>query len=172
VKAAFWLAFWAVLLLLPADLAQAQMVSSGDRPLVLWSPPPVIGYFSLDSSVVDESSPLIATADWPAFTDSVIAGLQACGHFRHPLKAWALRTVAAPVFGVRTPGDAIGDQPFLGFTFPTIHEIYVVQSRVQSRRLIRHELLHAFLADNGFDPRHTTPVADALFDKCAKEVVQ
>ncbi len=178
-KAAFWLGWWAVLLLLPADLAQAQVqshVPMTGRPLLLWDRPPVIGMYSIDSARVTDALPAIASADWPAFTDTVVAELRACTRINGGLDGWSLRTVSAGLFYVRTYDRALRtwreDEPYIGFTFPTVRRIYVVQNGLYVRGLVKHELLHALLADRGFDPRHGTPVADALFKRCVKERTQ
>jgi hypothetical protein len=161
-----------LLLLALAGVAGAQATPTG-RPLILWAPPPVIGMYTIDSARTYDELPAIATADWPAFTDSVVARLHACTGLRGGLTGWQLRTVASPLFGVSTWNKERGwhaDDPYIGFTFPHVKRIYVVQAGLNSPRLIQHELLHALLSDSGLDPRHGTPVADRMFKKCLPEM--
>ncbi len=58
--------------------------------------------------------------------------------------------------------------PFIGYTFPHVQRIYVAQDGLFVRGLVKHELLHAFLAVNGLDPDHGTPLADRLFKRCLR----
>jgi hypothetical protein len=168
-----WLALAVFLLLALASVARAQSHSTNGRPLILWAPPPIIGMYTIDSARVDDSLPVIATADWPEFTSRVMIALRACTGLPGSMHGWTLRTVAAPLFGVSTWTKERGwhaDDPYIGFTFPHVQRIYVVQAGLNSPRLIRHELLHALLSDSGIDPRHGTPVADAMFAKCSAEL--
>ncbi len=165
-----WWCLLGALLVLAASLPAQQHPRSMDRPLILWEPMPTIGVDSADAERVNDDLPAIATADWPEFTDSVIAGLARCTGLRAP-KAWQVRTVAAPAFTVRiwVNGKWYDHQAFAGYTFQSVHRIYVVQIGLRSRRLIRHELLHAILADNGLNPAHGAPLANELFPRCAPE---
>jgi len=174
-----WLALAVFLLLALASVARAQMTPNG-RPLILWSPPLVIGMYTIDSARVDDALPEIATADWPAFADTVIYELRLCTGLRGGMEitnsdhweGWQLRTVARGVFSVSTYSPDEGwhaDDAYIGFTFPHVKRIYVVQEGLRYRGLVKHELLHALLADHGFDPRHGTPVADAMFKRCVPE---
>jgi hypothetical protein len=166
-----WLALTAFLLLALASVARAQMTPNG-RPLVLWEPPLVIGMYTIDSARVDDSLPVIATADWPAFTDTVAAELRSCTGLHGGLAGWQVRTVARGVFSVSTYNESEGwhaNDAYIGFTFPHVKRIYVVQEGLRYRGLVKHELLHALLSDHGIDPRHGTPVADAMFARCVPE---
>jgi hypothetical protein len=166
-----WLALAVFLLLALASVARAQMTPNG-RPLILWAPPLVIGMYTIDSARVDDSLPAIATADWPAFTDTVVAELRDCTGLRRGLTGWQIRTVAAGVFSVRTYNPVEGwnaDGAYIGFTFPSVRRIYVVQEGLRYRGLVKHELLHALLADSGLDPRHGTVVSDVMFARCVPE---
>ena len=158
------------LLVLASSLHGQEHPRSMDRPLVLWADPPVIGVDSQAVERVYDTLPAIATAEWPEFTDSVLTELEHCTGLKPP-KAWQVRTVAAPAFTVdiNVRGKWYNGQPFIGYTFTSVHRIYVVQFLLRSPRLVRHEWLHALMYDNGLDPRHGTPIANALFKKCAPE---
>lgn len=155
-----------VLLMLVAGRLEAQV----QRTVVLWEPPPVIGMYTIDSARVNDL-PVIATADWPAFTDTVLAELQTCTRLVGSPRGYHLRTVAAPLFQVTSikNGEPVDEGPYIGFTFPSLHLIYVVQGGLQVRGLVKHELLHALLAEHGFDPRHGRPVSDGMFKRCLPE---
>lgn len=171
-----WRWRWAVaflvgFLLVTVASLHAQEAQHAEHPLVLWSEPPTIGSDSNDVEVVHDELPAIASADWPEFTDSVTTELAKCTGLRPP-HDWHVRTVAAQALSVRIwYGERwVEGQPFIGYTFPSVHRIYVVQAGLRSRGLLRHELLHAILADNGLPAGHGTPLADALFPRCAPDI--
>lgn len=139
--------------------------------VILWEPPPVIGVYSPTLQIVADVKGL-ASSEWPNFLTQALAELAACS--RLDVSGipgdYTLWTVDAPVFNVLVGSDnntkwqVEGD--FIGFTFPLRRRIYVAQAGVNSKQLIKHELLHALLNARGFDPRHNTPVADGMFRRC------
>ena len=139
--------------------------------VVLWEPPPVLGVFSPELELLSADIPGDASADWPAFTADVLLELAACSRLSTEMLPgeYVLRTVDAPVFNVIVRDNNAWHDPtdnYIGFTFPKHNVIYVVQAGATSRKLLKHELLHALLVAHGFDSRHNTPVADGMFRRC------
>jgi hypothetical protein len=167
-RGAFVLGWLLVGLVVPADLAQAQNQIRS----VLWTKPPLLGMYARDSARVDESLPEVHSAEWPTFYIEALAELRACSRVYEDLRDWTIYTVTAQAFFVRFWREKeqqwVEDEPFVGFTFPHLKRIYVVQAGLHNRGLIKHEMLHAVLAARGFDPAHTTPVADGMFRRCFK----
>lgn len=170
-RVARWVAFAVFLTLAFAASLSAQGITNEREPLILWTTPPIIGMWSVDSERVDDSLPVIASADWPASADTAFAELRACTKIRGAgLDGWQLRTVAAAHFRVhlvRRDGTA-EDGVFDGYTMARTKRIYVVQWMWRNRALLKHEMLHALLSEHGFVSTHGSPVADGMFRRCIK----
>ena len=166
IRVSAWLGLWLAFLL--GSPVAAQTAHSPQR-VIAWSPPPLIGMYTVDSARINDLAEL-ASADWPTMWVEDLAKMRACSGLYADLRDWSVWTVSAPAFYVRyydrDDRTWIEDHPFVGFAFPHVRRIYVVQAHLSNRLLLQHEMLHALLAERGFDPRHNTNVADAMFKRC------
>jgi hypothetical protein len=156
-------AFLAVVMLVPADVAQAQARG------ISWQPPVVLGRWSMDTARINDL-PEVSSADWPTMHVEWLAEMRHCSRLYADLRDWTIHTVTAQSFYVEVRNGDTWENggPFFGFTFPQLKRIYVVQYGLHRSTLIKHEVLHALLAEKGLDPRHNTNVADGMFARCFK----
>lgn len=156
------------LVCLTAAIVYAGQLSAQARG-ISWAPPPTIAAWAPDTIEMYDIAE-VASADWPTMYVEWLAAVRHCSRLYADLREWTLWTVTAQSFFVDVRDDS-GEwhrrqQAFQGFTFPQLKRIYVVQYGRNSAGLIQHEMLHAILAEKGFDPRHNTAVAEGMFARC------
>jgi hypothetical protein len=162
-RRAFVLGFLLVGMLLPADLAQAQRGAA-------IADPPLLGWFTLDSAAVTATAE-VGSAEWPEFWVEALADARKCSGVKGDILDWKLYTVTSGFDGFRMKFWDRGNKKwaeavFWGWTFPDRREIYVAQVQLLNYRILKHEMLHAILADRGMDYWHGSGLADGMFQRC------
>jgi hypothetical protein len=133
--------------------------------------PVIIGQWDRDSGTTIYDTSVIASAEWPEkFWVEALAEARKCSRVMGDLQGWHLYTVSSGYDGFRVAlfrkGEWVAKAVYSGFTFPDRREIYVVQRRLNDYSLLKHEMLHAILAERGLDYWHDSGVADGMFARC------
>ena len=163
-RLAFHLAFAAVYMLTPAGVMAQRGAAFAD--------PPMLGWFSFDSTAITAAPSLVASADWPdEFWVEALAEVRACSRVKGDLQGYHLYTVTTGFDGFRvkwldTATRKWREAVFAGWTFPDRKEIYVVQRGLHNKQLLKHEMLHAVLASRGLEYWHGSGLADGMFARC------